>query len=96
MKEGDVRSISTFNSACMKPSVIHNTRLHECYLCSFSAVELEVVAGLEVDGHYTVCMLLDVTGQYLLRHIVVVQLMVAHGQVHVQCHHVPVWVWVWV
>ena len=72
MKEGDVRSISTFNSACPQLYIPRDYTCYECYLSSFSAVEFEVVTGLEVDGHHTVSMLLDVTGQYLLRHIVVV------------------------
>ena len=59
------------------------------HLCSLAVVQLAVVAGLEVDGHHAVCMLLHVAGQHLLRHVVVVQLVVAHGQVHVQSQHVP-------
>ena len=58
------------------------------YLSSFAIVEFVVVAGLEVVGHYTIRVLLYVTCQDLLRHVVVVQFVVAHGQVDIESQHV--------
>lgn len=67
--------------------LIYNAQI-QTHLSSLSIVELVVVAGFEVDGHRAVRMLLDVASQYLLRDVVVVQLVVAHGQVDVESQHV--------
>mmetsp|Transcript_34371 Transcript_34371/g.108301 ORF Transcript_34371/g.108301 Transcript_34371/m.108301 type:complete len:621 (+) Transcript_34371:404-2266(+) len=49
-----------------------------------AVVELVVVAGLEVDGEGRVREGLQVDGEDLQRHVVVVELVVAHGHVHVE------------
>ena len=58
------------------------------HLSSLSVVEFEVIAGLEIVGDHRVGVLLYISCQHLLRDVVVVQFMVAHGQVHVESQHV--------
>ena len=51
--------------------------------------ESVVVASLKVDGDGAVWVGLHVAGQDLLRHVIVVKAVVAHGQVHIQRQQLP-------
>ncbi len=54
------------------------------HLSCFAIVEPEVVAGLEVEGNSGVGHALQVHGQHLLGHIIVVQLVVTKSHVNFQ------------
>lgn len=54
------------------------------YLSCLAIVESEVVAGLEVEGNSGVWYALQVHGQHLLGHIIVVQLIVTQSHVNFQ------------
>lgn len=54
------------------------------YLSCLAIVESEVVAGLEVEGNSGVGYALQVHGQHLLGHIIVVQLIVTQSHVNFQ------------
>ncbi len=62
----------------------------ELRLARLPVVQPEMVAGLEVDCHHAVRMLLQVHLQDLQRHVVVVQLVVAQRDVHVKRDELPV------
>jgi len=55
-----------------------------CHLSCFAVVEPEVVAGLEVEGDGGVGDALQVDRQHLLGHVIVVQLVVTQGHIHLQ------------
>lgn len=61
----------------------------ELLFCRLAIVKPEVVASLEVDGDGGVWVVLEVDGQHLLRHIVVVQLVVTQRHVHVEGEVLP-------
>ena len=54
-------------------------------LCRLPIVEPEVVAGLQIQGNGRVREVLKVNSQDLLRHVIVVQLVVAESNVDVEC-----------
>lgn len=56
----------------------------ETDLGSFAIVESEVVAGFEVEGDSRVRNTLQIHGQHLLRHVIVIQLIVAQSHIHIQ------------
>lgn len=52
------------------------------YLCCLAVVEPEVVAGLEVQSNSGVRDALQVHGQHLLGHVIVVQLVVTQSHIY--------------
>lgn len=63
--------------------------MNRLYLSCFAIVEPEVVAGLEVESNSGVRDALQVHGQDLLGHIIVVQLVVTKSHVHFQSQELP-------
>lgn len=53
-------------------------------LSSFAIVESEVVAGFEVEGNSRVRNTLQIHGQHLLRHVIVIQLIVTQSHINIQ------------
>lgn len=66
---------------------------HACdsaYLCGFAVVQSEVIAGLEIQSYGTVREMLQVNREHLLWDVVVVQLVIAKGYVHIKCQIISV------
>lgn len=49
-----------------------------------------MVAGFEVEGDSRVRNTLQIHGQHLLRHVIIIQLIVAQSHIHIQGKKVPV------
>jgi hypothetical protein len=60
------------------------------YLSCFAVIKAKVIAGLKVEGDGTVRNLLKVNSQDFLRHIIVIQFVVAEGHIHIEGQVFPV------